>query len=81
MQRVHVAETHKKKRKRLISVRVNEPFFFVFLISVKFFYFSYLNDDEWKFDKVSFTYADPGMLQSFAGGDPFAGVHRQHLID
>lgn len=27
------------------------------------------------------TYADPWVLECLAGGDPFAGIHRQHLID
>ena len=32
-------------------------------------------------NEADFTYADPRVLQCLAGGDPFARVHRQHLID
>lgn len=37
--------------------------------------------DGWTFHEAAFTYADPWVLQCLAGGDPFARVHRQHLID
>lgn len=32
-------------------------------------------------DNIERTYADPWMLQCFAGSDPLSWIHRQHLID
>lgn len=43
--------------------------------------FEMLGSDGCTFHEADFTYADPRVLQCLAGGDPFARVHRQHLID